>query len=60
MSVAQLRNKTLKLDCFVSKVWTSRHMKCMASPYSRCYFTKKCTNTKIYGVQRLRLMLDKL
>jgi len=27
--------KTLKLDCFLARVWTSRHTKHISLPYSR-------------------------
>jgi len=43
---------TLKLNRFLAKVWASRHIKFIPTPYSR----KNCAKTKIYDVD-LRLLI---
>ena len=41
--------KILKLDCFIAKVWTSMHIKCISPQYLRIHFLS-CAKTKICDV----------
>ena len=43
-----ITKKTLKLDCFLAKVWYSRHIKYVSPLYSRIYFLKLCKNKNLW------------